>query len=398
MINMQLCDHQNCTGCGLCEEICTRNAISFHYDELGFRFPVINKELCVDCGLCKKKCPELNPLIRESDNQCFIAWAKDNNTHYESASGGVSYVLAQSIIRDGGFSIGCVWDEDFNAVLEVIDNEIDLKKSIGSKYVQSYITHKTWCNIRKKINEGKQGIVFGLPCQVAAIKSFTNNCDNLIFCEILCHGGSSPRIHKIHFEEILHKNKIKNVSDIKFRGGDYNFYYTIWCRHKPKYIDVLKSDSYYYSFIKHRLFHESCYQCQYARKDRISDITIGDFWGIDPNFVQEKNVLNGTNLVIVHNSKGKRLWEKVDQEIVSYKRSIEEAVKGNDTLKKPTEEPIDRKQYLKMISDIGFEKTMENDPLYIKEKKAYRKTVLKLRIRNRIPEWMIRFIHIFKFK
>lgn len=113
--------------------------------------------------------------------------------------------------------------------------------------------------------------------------------------------------------------------------------------------------------MKHGLFHESCYQCLYAKSDRVSDITIADYWGIDPEFVKDKHTLNGTNLVVVHSDKGQAIWDDIKEKIESYKRPYEEAVAGNDTLRAPTDAPPDREEILRLVSDKGFEYAIRQD-------------------------------------
>ena len=55
-----VCDSEKCTGCGLCKNICPRNAIQMVPKETtGHFYPVIDSEKCVDCGLCRKKCLRL---------------------------------------------------------------------------------------------------------------------------------------------------------------------------------------------------------------------------------------------------------------------------------------------------------------------------------------------------
>ena len=45
-----------CCGCGICETVCTQNAIEMKMDEIGVIYPKINQEKCIDCGACKKIC------------------------------------------------------------------------------------------------------------------------------------------------------------------------------------------------------------------------------------------------------------------------------------------------------------------------------------------------------
>ncbi len=379
-MSIKLCDSNLCTGCGLCVEMCPHKAISFISDELGFRYPMINYANCAECGVCIKKCPILTPMKSNKRNDCYLAWAKDNQIHYDCASGGISYLLSRHFIERGGFAVGCVWDDSFNAVLKVVDKVDELDDIKGSKYVQSYIPSEVYKDITKRLKEGQLGVFIGLPCQVAAIKSFVNSNENLLYCEILCHGGCSPRYHNEHIEYIKKKERIKTMTNIKFRGGANDFCISFWNGSKIEYVKPAYSDTYFYSFCNHLLFRNSCYHCRFANADRVSDITIGDFWGIDPSFVSDKNILNGCNLVLVHSLKGETLWHKVSDAIESYERPFEEAVKGNDTLKYPTVEPYNRQEIIKKINEVGFEKAILTDYDFKTKRKVARREHFKHRV------------------
>ena len=71
---------------------------------------------------------------------------------------------------------------------------------------------------------------------------------------------------------------------------------------KRKYINY-KMDPYYKSFIEGNTYRECCYNCKYANTNRVGDITIGDFWGIEkeiPAFYDDK----GVSVIIINNNKG----------------------------------------------------------------------------------------------
>lgn len=172
---------------------------------------------------------------------------------------------------------------------------------------------------------------------------------------------------------------------VKFRGGKYDCQFTAWRKGELLYRDGQFTDSYFYSFMKHGLFRESCYQCQYATSKRVSDITIADYWGIDLEFIKDKNTLNGTNLVIVHSNKGRRVWDEISNQIESYRRPIEEAIAGNDTLKEPTNCPSDRDEMIRLIREFGFEKAIKKDKVYVRNRRrSYRGKVL-MRVIKMIP-------------
>lgn len=361
---MELCSINACTGCGLCYAVCNRKAIHFKNDALGFRFPIIDSDKCIECGLCRKKCPAINPVNRERMNDCYLAWAKDDTIHYESSSGGMAYILQRYVLKNGGYIIGCIWDDDFNAVLTVIDDLEKLQKTIGSKYVQSYIADSAWSEIKERNKAGQKGVVIGLPCQVAALKAFVNAGTNILFIDLLCRGGCSPACLKTHLLHLRKKKRFPKITDIRFRGGDNDCSITLWNGSEIVYKGAQFRDAYFYSFMKHGLLHESCYHCQYANSNRVSDITLADFWGIDSEFIKDKHQLNGTNLVLIHSEKGMAAWNNVKDEIEYYQRTLEEAINGNDTLREATPPPSDRSELLALIERKGFEKAVRYDPIY----------------------------------
>lgn len=116
--------------------------------------------------------------------------------------------------------------------------------------------------------------------------------------------------------------------------------------------------------MKHGLLRESCYQCQYAKGERVSDMTIADYQGVDPEFVKDKHILNGTNLILIHTNKGFDCWNGVKNMFEYYSRPYQEAAEGNSTLREPTPPPSDREQLLQLIKEKGFEKAVWCDKTF----------------------------------
>ncbi len=69
---------------------------------------------------------------------------------------------------------------------------------------------------------------------------------------------------------------------------------------KEVYISKSK-DPYMQMFLSDFCLRPSCYECK-AKTLRLSDLTIGDFWGID-TIAPEMNDSKGTSLVIVQRIK-----------------------------------------------------------------------------------------------
>lgn len=390
----EICDKTKCTGCGLCGAVCSKNAISFQLDELGFRYPVIDAEKCVDCHLCIKKCPSANPVTFYERNDCYLAWSKDDITHFNSSSGGICYEFGKKVIEQGGVVAGCVWDKDFNAVFKLIDNIEELQRTVGSKYVQSYISNEVFEQIKESSKE-RTVLFVGLPCQAAAMSRIGGG-KFLIIGDLLCHGGCSPKCLKSHIGTIQEKKGIKKVTDIRFRGGEQNCKFTLWNGNELVYKDSMFLDTYFYTFMKHSLLNEACYHCQYAQSNRVSDVTIADFWGIDENFLKEKKVLNGHNLVLVHTDKGNDLLNAISDRIELYERPYQEAVAGNDTLKAPTRKPTGREEDIIRIKKYGFEKAVRKDKGYQHYQKIKRQNKLHDYARKAIPNLLIDLIKSIK--
>lgn len=66
----EICQHNECTGCSACVNVCGKNAIFYCEDKIGFRYPVVNLDLCIDCGYVKKYAPTMLRLIRA--NQPYV--------------------------------------------------------------------------------------------------------------------------------------------------------------------------------------------------------------------------------------------------------------------------------------------------------------------------------------
>ena len=57
MIKIQ--EKSECCGCSACANKCPQRAIEMKEDEYGFKYPLVDNNLCINCGLCKKVCPIL---------------------------------------------------------------------------------------------------------------------------------------------------------------------------------------------------------------------------------------------------------------------------------------------------------------------------------------------------
>ena len=57
-------------------------------------------------------------------------------------------------------------------------------------------------------------------------------------------------------------------------------------------------DTFFVGFNNNLFLRESCYRCKYCGSDRVSDFTLGDFWGIDPHEVTPKQMQLGVSVML----------------------------------------------------------------------------------------------------
>ena len=133
-----LCSRLECTGCGACANRCPHGSITMLEDTEGFSQPMINAENCTKCGACLRVCPVLNPVsLHSPTEEVYAAWALDDSLRRTSSSGGMYSVLAEEILKHGGAVVGSTFDSDFILRVRLADNQTDVAKLRGSKYVQN---------------------------------------------------------------------------------------------------------------------------------------------------------------------------------------------------------------------------------------------------------------------
>ena len=382
---MKICN-KNCCGCTLCYNICPKNAITMLEDEEGFQYPYIDETKCIDCGLCKKECILNNPILKNNLPLVYACKNKDDKIRMESSSGGIFSVLADYVLALNGVVYGATFDENFNVVHEKIMSKTELFKLRGSKYVQSYLGNIFSSVLNDLIND-KYVLFVGTPCQIASLKSYLlfkkQNINKLILCDLICHGVPSPLLWREHI-----KNIKKNMKWYYFRTKENG-----WNNHTEKIVyknnsvdfNSAFSQSYKYLFHTDKTLRPSCYECSFTSINRVSDITIGDYWGIKINDFDDNK---GVSLVLLNTELGKKVFEAIKNNIIYVKSNEKDCLQVN--LIRPTEEPYDRKKFWKYYYTKGYDYVLKKyTPLgekYIIKNKIKRNVskLIPIRLKNKI--------------
>lgn len=351
-----ICKKELCTACTACFNICPKHCIRMESDTEGFLYPVIDEVQCINCKLCEKACPILNEQYKNNSNVTYGVINKNNIERQASSSGGYFPLVAKYVIDNGGVVIGSSFDKDFNLEHIIVDNLEELYKLQGSKYVQSQLDD-IFFKAKNYLESGKLVLFTGTPCQIAGLYSFLNrDYENLIMQDIICHGVPSPLVWKKYLTYHKEKNN-KKITNIKFRYKDESWYrYKIYIEfdNGEKYEKFYQEDTYMNLYLRDYSIRPSCYQCKSKRIPRVSDYTLGDFWGVDkvlPSMYDDK----GTSLVIINSEVGKRLIESLKDEIIMEEVDTSEALLHNPSAQYSAKQPKNRELFFQKLEDYNFQ-------------------------------------------
>lgn len=305
-----------CSGCGLCANICKKNCITIESDELGYLRPVVDSASCIDCGICVNKCIINNPSELSLPQMTFAAIRTDKQKIAMSSSGGVFAAIAENVLSGGRWAVvGCTLDSTISAKHIVVTDKILLKNLYGSKYVQSTTT-EIYEQVAILLKNGISVLFSGTPCQVAAIQRYTMSHPNLFTIEVICHGVANNKM----FNSYLDMYKRRDIKMFYFRdkGQGWSFNNKIVYNNGNEKKISHRMSSYMTYFLKGETYRDCCYKCPYAKPERGADITIGDFWGIlqtRPDLNDKIDIEKGVSCVLVNSNKGISLIKNADLEL-----------------------------------------------------------------------------------
>lgn len=327
----------DCCGCGACVQRCPKACISLHEDEEGFMYPVVDENVCVDCGACERACPLINRAEPIPPLKVYAAKNKNEDERISSSSGGLFILLAKAVLAKGGVVFGAVFDNEWQVVIKYAETLDEVLPMMGSKYVQSR-TETAYRDAERFLKQGREVLFTGAPCQIAGLRTFLRkDYPNLLAVDYLCHGAPSPGVWRRYLDELLNKhsdrrsvagkntvlNSLKSMSsieDIAFRDKrlgwkKFSFVLTLAeASAEGEKNSVLSSrifqkfydNPYMRGFLSDVYLRPSCYECRCKNGVNHSDLTIGDFWGIE-RFFPDMDDDKGISVVVVSSKKGEEI-------------------------------------------------------------------------------------------
>ncbi len=346
-----------CVTCRACMAACPKQCISFADEYESFLYPVIDNDKCVQCGLCEKVCPANQEMSRNLPRELWAAKSKDNAIKKMSSSGGIFYVIADAFIRGGGVVVGAAFDEQFRVKHVVAETTEQLVALCGSKYVQSDVSF-AYGEIKNYLLQGEKVLFVGTSCQTAAIAtSFQNNRnrDNLFLIDFICHGIVSEQVFE-HYLAYLKKKYRSAITSFAFRNknaGWLNSGVVVQFENGKTYHAPLSKDLYMQGYFHNLNLRASCASCAYKDGKSQSDLTLGDFWGVESLYPEFYDYY-GNSVVICNTQLGeilmKTAWDKIDCIPIQ----IHDVLKYNMGFAKPFPASDDRDAYFMEAKRKGY--------------------------------------------
>lgn len=371
---MKLADKEVCTSCGACAYVCPKQCISFETDATyGISYPVIDGSRCIDCGKCRTYCPALNQPESSYPMQAYAAWSSDAEERRTSASGGIAAEIYKCAIADGWMIVGAAFSDGFEVKLKLADSVEAIKDFKNSKYVFSSTTG-VFKDIDEKLKAGCKIAIIALPCQIAAFKKvFHKYTDNLLLIDLVCH-GTTPQSYLIRHIQHIERKCGEIASYMSFRDPEFStdtFTFSLYNEEGRRFYSKRTKDGDGYQVGYHRMisYRENCYQCPFAKEQRISDLTISDYKGLGAlaptKIIDNKSVSS----VLVHTSKGHSIIKDMIKAgaIIAEERPVNEPIQGDEQLRHPAEKTIARKIFEhRMLSSHGdFERAISLVVYYV---------------------------------
>lgn len=348
----QLAKSNLCTGCTACASVCPRDCITMMPDAGRFLHPVVDEESCIGCGLCEQACPVQSPGKLTHSPAALAVKSRDDASRMASTSGGIFVELARDILAKGGAVFGAAYNEHFRVVHICVEKEADLDRLRGAKYSQSDLSD-SFRDVKRRLENGQQVLFSGTPCQVLGLRSFLRrDYENLLLVDLVCHSVPSPLVWEKYLEYI---SGGKTLTAVNLRCKD-----TGWSRYGysnrfdfsdgSSRLDRSADSIYMKLFGGGWITSPACSDCPAKGYARVSDLTLGDFWGIW-DIAPEMDDNRGTSVVLVQTEKGRAAIAGMEQKAVT----LEEASRENPAILHAAAANPQREQIMMLAAEGAFD-------------------------------------------
>ena len=342
MTEYKICEDGICVGCALCADVCPHGAVSAEEDRFGFIRPDIDPSLCIKCGVCRSLCPVNKNASGNKASAVYASFALDKEIRKRSSSGGMFRLLADDALASGGVVAAVGFDGSFHAVYKIANESGELDELMGSKYTEAR-ADGIYKKVKEILSTGKRVLFVGTPCRVAAMKSFAGECEGLLTVDFICHGVPTGRLLERFLEGF------SGVKKVSFRDKERGWQeFSMRVEGDKTYSRSLYSDPYLRTFLTNAALRDSCLDCRFKGDNYVSDITLGDYWGISSK-IPSMNDDGGTSAVVIRTDAGAKAFDRIRDKMKTAPSGERDLASANAALVKSSRPHPRRDECLGMI-------------------------------------------------
>ncbi len=176
---------------------------------------------------------------------------------------------------------------------------------------------------------------------------------NLYTIDLICHGPTLDEVAEQFIDKLekKYKSSVREFS-VRYKKAKWTPpYLYVKFDNGKEYLEEFYRTDYGIAFSKMSL--KSCYNCKVKGENRSSDITIGDYWGIDKETIgfNEK----GVSVAICHTNKGEYLLQNITEFDV-YETSLDRVIDGNPRYISSVVKSEDNEKFEKDFKKYGLSK------------------------------------------
>lgn len=245
----------------------------------------------------------------------------------------------------GNVYAACFEDSFYDVQHLCIENSSDLSKACGAKYIQSDLK-LCFTDIKKKLEKNVPILFVGTPCQVYGLKLYLGKSYNSLYTiDMICHGVPGNAFWQKYLNYRNQRSKaINRVSFRDKRNGWLHYGVSIDYQDGSTFFSEHNRDPYMLAYLKNYSLSETCFNCQFRGINRLSDITIGDAWGVDvvaPQLFDDR----GLSVILVHTVMGEWLLRQVSEKLLTTQISYEDIEKHNSSVEVAAVRPKEYEQF-----------------------------------------------------
>ena len=283
--------------------------------------------------------------------KAFACYNKNESVRAESSSGGVYTLLAEYVLSKGGAVAAAVYNDEVEVEHVIVRDSAELERTRGSKYQPSFLKN-TFRELREILDRGEWALFVGTPCQCAGLLAFLKKpYEKLVVCDFICHGVPSRRAWREYLKSLEKKGFSAKSVNMRDKSRGWSAYRTTLTDEKGRARSENHSDNPYMTgFVANLYLRPSCFECRFKGLERKTDITLGDFWGVEA-CQSEMFDDRGTSLVFVNTEKGEKIFSEISKDMITAAADEEKAVKYNPCAVSSVSRNTKRDAFFKSLDD-----------------------------------------------